>query len=385
MRGLKDYYVVLFRARPASVGLTLLVFFGVFIISCNEVERYKALTFFFDGVPSLGSEELKGKFVDYDSQEFTQIPPNQLWYVHEPRKDCTICHGKRGQQKGFSLQVRLTAPVPKLCYNCHADYTASASFVHGPVAVGQCLFCHNPHKSKIKHLLKEPEPKLCYKCHNINTIESIPAHFTNQQFACTDCHYAHASSAKYLLKGATPQTNDELDKTKAISKAVRTTELESKGLLQLFGTVSKLVERGEMQKARAYLEKFKDSNAFTDEEQRKIVHVLRLMDITATRTEEQLGKVKQGSSITEGKPQEQAAVPEKSNNQLSKNKEGIAELYYRSIEFFHAGQLEKAREGLVKVLKSGLIPALMVKTIRGYLVDIDKTLARREKPPTSEQ
>jgi len=109
------------------------------------------------------------------------------------------------------------------------------------------------------------------------------------------------------------------------------------------------------------------------------------MDIAATRTGEHLGKVKQGSSITEWKLEEQAAVPEKSNNQLSKHKENIAELYYRSIAFYHAGQLEKAREGLVKVLKSGLIPALMVKTIRGYLVDIDNTLARKAKPPTSEQ
>jgi len=206
MRGLKDYYVVLFRAKLTSAGLTLLVFFGVFIISCDEVERYKALTFFFDGVPPLGQEGFQEELVNSNFQESTQTLPN-----------CATCHGKRRQQKGFSLQVRLTAPVPKLCYNCHADYTESASFVHGPVAVGQCLFCHHPHKSKIKHFLKEPEPKLCYKCHNINTIELIPAHFTNQQFACTGCHHAHASSAKYLLKGATSQTNDELDKSKMLS------------------------------------------------------------------------------------------------------------------------------------------------------------------------
>ncbi len=377
MRGLKDYYIVLFRARPTLVGLMLLVFFGVFIISCDEVEHYKTLTFFFDGVPRVGGE--------VPAQEFAKMRPKAVGYIqeqpktveHGSRKDCDFCH-ERLWEAGRAEFVKL---LPELCYHCHTDYTVSAAFVHGPVAVGDCLFCHNLHKSKIGHLLKEPEPKLCYKCHNINTIELIPAHFTNQQFTCTGCHYAHASSAEYLLKGATSQTNDELDKAKAISKAVRTTELESKSLLQVFGTVSKLVERGEMQKARAYLEKFKDSNAFTDEERRKIVHVLRLMDIAATRTGEHLGKVKQGSSITEWKPQEQPAVPEKSNNQLSKHKKDIAELYYRSITFYHAGQLEKAREGLVKVLKSGLIPAAMAKTIRGYLLDIDDTLAKKATPP----
>ena len=56
----------------------------------------------------------------------------------------------------------------------------------------------------------------------------------------------------------------------------------------------------------------------------------------------------------------------------------IAELYYRSIAFYRAGQLEKAREGLAKVLESGLIPALMAKTVEGYLADIDNVLAKRQ-------
>ena len=163
-------------------------------------------------------------------------------------------------------------------------------------------------------------------------------------------------------------------------------------MLQVFRTVSKLVEQGEIQKARAYLEKFKDSSAFTNEERKKIVQVLKLMDIAMhsmayaiTTTKGHLEKVKHRRPVTEEKPKEPAAVPEKSNNQLSKRKKEIAELYYRSIEFYQAGQLEKAREGFVKVLKSGLAPAPIAKTIRGYVADIDNTLARTAKPPNSEQ
>lgn len=381
--------------RPTSIGLMLLVFFGVLVVSCDEVEHYNTLTFFFDGVPPLGQEGLQEELINSNFQESTQRRPKQLWYVHEPQKDCTLCHGKGKQQRGFSLQVRLTAPVPKLCYGCHADYTVSAPFVHGPVAVGQCLFCHNPHKSKIEHLLKEPEPKLCYLCHDINTVELIPAHFTNQQFACTDCHNAHVSPVKALLKGASSQTNDKLDRPKALDKAMqehiqaakeqRTTGLERKSLLQVFRTVSKLIEQGEIQKARAYLEKFKDSSAFTNEERKKIVQVLKLMDIAITTTEGELEKVKQERPGTEEKPKEPAAEPEKSNNQLSKSKKEIAELYYSSLALYRAGQLIRAREGFVKVLKSGLAPAPIAKTIRGYVVDIDNTLARTAKPPNSEQ
>jgi DNA-binding beta-propeller fold protein YncE len=61
----------------------------------------------------------------------------------------------------------------------------------------------------------------------------------------------------------------------------------------------------------------------------------------------------------------------------SGQKRGIAELYYSSIALYRAGQLEKAREGLVKVLNSDSIPPMMVKTIKNYLADINNTLAKR--------
>jgi hypothetical protein len=68
------------------------------------------------------------------------------------------------------------------------------------------------------------------------------------------------------------------------------------------------------------------------------------------------------------------------DNRLAKSgqKRGIAERYYSSIALYRAGQLEKAREGLVKVLNSGSIPEVMVKTIKNYLADIDNTLAKRK-------
>jgi len=109
------------------------------------------------------------------------------------------------------------------------------------------------------------------------------------------------------------------------------------------------------------------------------------MDIAISTTEGELEKVKQERPVTEEKLNEPPADPEKSNEQPSKLKKEIAELYYHSIEFYQAGQLEKAREGFVKVLKSGLAPAPIAKTIRGYVVDIDNTLARRAKPPNSER
>ena len=383
-------YNMLFRIKPASIGLMLLFFFGLFFMSCDEAERYKTLTFFFDGVPPPGPTGLQGEPLDSNSPELDQTGQTPAWYVHEPRKDCTTCHGKR-KQRGFSSETYLIAQEPELCYNCHDDYTLSAPFVHGPVAVGQCLFCHNPHKSKVKYLLKEPEPGLCYLCHDVNTIELIAAHLPDQLSSCTNCHNPHSSSSKALLKETSSRMNDESGRAKTLGAAAQdyitiaksrdeqagskpaastpSAVLESNTLSEVFLQVRKLIEQGELRKAGAYLEKFKDNTAFTAEERRLIERVLKMIDDVTTGTEQQLNKEKQGQT---------AAKSGESNNQSDKQIKETADLYYRSMAFYRAGQLSSAREGFVKLLKGGLIPESMAKTIRGYLSDIDNSPAKNK-------
>lgn len=380
MCGSKNRYIVKFRIRPASVGLMLLVFFGIFFVSCDEVKHHEALTFFFDGVPPLRPEMLQEGPVDSNSLEPVQAGQKPAWYVHEPTKDCSICHGIP-KRRGFSRHKHLIAPVPKLCYNCHKDYTVSASFVHGPVAVGQCLFCHNHHKSKIEHLLKAPEPELCYLCHDRNTVELIAAHLPKQLSTCTDCHNAHASSAKALLKGSSSQTNDGFgqpnvvetasqdyiktankqdDQTYSVQGATASETLPgSKSLSEVFRETSRLIEMGKLQQAGAYLEKFKDNIAFTAEERGQIARVLGMITSVITKDERQLENDKQIREITE--------------------------LYNGSMAFYRIGQLLRAREGFVKILNSGLIPESMAKTIQGYISDIDNSLAKNEKSKEPKQ
>jgi hypothetical protein len=78
-------------------------------------------------------------------------------------------------------------------------------------------------------------------------------------------------------------------------------------------------------------------------------------------------------------PASTKAEPEKADGRQDKQKEEIAELHQRSVAFYRSGQLEKAREGFVKILKSGLIPSSMARTIEGYLADIDNRLAKSEQ------
>jgi predicted CXXCH cytochrome family protein len=371
MCGSKNRYIALFKIRPALLGLILLV---LFVISCNEMERHKTLTFFFDGVPPLGQERLEAEPLDVNLPELAQAGQTPVWYVHEARKDCHNCHSKR-VQRSFSSQPRLIAPIPKLCYNCHTDFATSAPYVHGPVAVGQCLFCHNPHKSQIKYLLREPEPDLCYECHDINTIELIAAHLPKQLSDCTDCHDPHTSTNEALLKGSPAQIKEELEKSKTPEasiqdhipiangqnkqsdweqKAVTSPTLsESETLSEVFHETSRLIELGDLEQARAYLEKFKGNETFTAEERAQIVRVLGMIN----------------SVINQGE--------QKPENE--KQKRETTELYYSSMAYYRTGQLAKAREGFVKILKSGSIPEAMTKTIRGYIEDIDNSLAQIER------
>ena len=384
------------RGTPIHLGWVLLVCLAALVLSCDEIERRRVLTFFFDGVPPSGGAGFEGEPFDVNSAELEQTGQKPAWYVHEPQKDCTNCH-RRQSTGGFSSQTRLIAPVPQLCHKCHDDPAVSASFVHGPVAVGQCLFCHNPHRSKVEHLLREAEPKLCYLCHDTSMIELIPAHLTQQTSACTDCHDPHAGSAKALLKGASSQTEHEPGSGKRagaaaqedmsllkkpqieeLSKPSQTddkTTQEREKLFEVFWKVSRLIEQGKLQEARGHLEAIKDSKALTEDERAKIENVLRLMDNVSTNGG---GKPQEDK---QGKPQNEqgATAPgaaEKSDDSAAKRRQEVADLYYRSMAYYRDGQLERARDGFIEVLNSRLIPVEMENTIRSYIADIDRTLAR---------
>ncbi len=172
---------------------------------CDSVKRHKILSFFFDGVPPLGSQEAPAGQNSASStrrQDTTGAsePEEKVWFVHEPRKICTNCHEQRNTQQGSLSLARLTAPVPELCFGCHADFGESEPFVHGPVAVGECLFCHEHHKSKIAGLLKKKEPDLCYQCHEAVESALIPGHPPEPIQQCTQCHDPHGSSNLMLLR-----------------------------------------------------------------------------------------------------------------------------------------------------------------------------------------
>lgn len=182
------------------IGLGLMSAF-LLLCSCDEVERHRALTFFFDGVPPLSGRRIAPGPPGTNVVEATAGSQTGGWHVHKPLGNCTECHGSR-QRQTSSRQVQLVASVPSLCYKCHQGYASLEGWVHGPVAVGECLLCHEPHKSRNEFLLVKPVPDLCFGCHESQSIRLIEGHARDSYGHCNNCHEGHSGATKSLLKPA---------------------------------------------------------------------------------------------------------------------------------------------------------------------------------------
>jgi len=172
-------------ASTACVGA--LLFFG-----CSATSRHKALTIFFDGVPPLDAPLAeKGPLVTATT---IGVPSKQnTGSEHGPyaAKLCNACH------EGGATNA-LVAPNDELCYRCHT-IKLDRMFIHGPLASGGCLVCHDPHSSRYPYLLVSDSGSFCLGCHDRETVARIEGHGEPNE-NCTTCHEAHGSDVKYLLK-----------------------------------------------------------------------------------------------------------------------------------------------------------------------------------------
>jgi predicted CXXCH cytochrome family protein len=136
---------------------------------------------------------------DDDMVPLNDMSPPDLKQMKKTRHQavhfCRQCH-----VSGSSLRSqRFTKPVPRLCYDCHEDHTTANPYVHGPVAVGACLFCHRPHVSTFEHLLRVSQPRLCMRCHETQTAPLSPVHQDTSDQLCTQCHDPHGGTHPLFL------------------------------------------------------------------------------------------------------------------------------------------------------------------------------------------
>ena len=333
------------------------------ISSCTESKRHKALSFLFDGVPPLSGDAAELSGPDDGSG---RRRPEPVWFVHDPlvhfdpswERSCPRCHGEK-MQRSFSNEVHLVAPTPQLCFECHEPPSFQEGWIHGPVAQGECVFCHEPHRSLQKFLLKKALPEVCYQCHDSQAITDIEDHDKPSFTQCTDCHSGHASVAKYLLKvGAFASTLARTESKPtglapfdAALAAARTDVQQRQNVAGLLQTVNLYIEQAEYLQARAYLLALRMDVIYSDVERQQFQSLENTLEAAEQRAEE-------------NRVQE-----------VDRRATQVAQLYYRSINLYHAGELEAARRGFVEVFNSDLVPEAIRRAIQGYIETIDHVLS----------
>lgn len=191
---------------------TLLVIVALCLGGCS----HRVLTIFFTGVPAPGqqsaviestAQSLPDEIVD------PRAIPEQADFTHGPwvNQQCSDCHisGTGRTFNAISAQgpsmSRLAHAREELCLQCHnsdrfAPRTGKA-WIHAPVVNGNCLACHNPHKSPRQFMLKSADNfSLCTQCHDVTDLGTTTEHDFAAQKDCVACHSPHNGPGPMLLR-----------------------------------------------------------------------------------------------------------------------------------------------------------------------------------------
>lgn len=137
-------------------------------------------------------------------------------HIHGPVAggDCVICHDPHGSSYDYSLR----SPEQILCFSCHSftEKQLGKNVVHEPFRLGRCSECHDPHSANNKWVLVKSSESLCLTCHdpegtlkwhnhpyNVRPRKGVAAHLKltgKGRLECLSCHNPHASQSEHLLK-----------------------------------------------------------------------------------------------------------------------------------------------------------------------------------------
>ncbi len=197
--------------RHLQAGCLATALLLVVSLACSPIQRHAVLDFVFDGVPPYMSPEQRARRAELAEQRQAELIAEQpKQRRRQPLKkiarftrgpfaanECTRCHDlttasgfrKLGGAPASTRAAgdlaeagRLRMPVDELCAHCHTDFTIEAPgnedlWLHGPVASGWCILCHQPHSSVHQDLLThQPTALLCSRCHLREDLVQTPEH-----------------------------------------------------------------------------------------------------------------------------------------------------------------------------------------------------------------
>ena len=126
-------------------------------------------------------------------------PKDNLPVVHGPiaKGDCISCHDPHQSNTEKQLTKETTS---QLCFSCHENNKTTMKMVHGPVAAGDCNICHNPHSSEFPGLVEMQGSDLCFLCH-LDRQAQFELKYKHQPAAeaCNKCHNPHSTDFPYML------------------------------------------------------------------------------------------------------------------------------------------------------------------------------------------
>ena len=168
-------------------------------VGCSSATRERLKAWFFEIPPEPQSQVVADKPADSASEPpALSLPESKYVSLHPPylARQCQSCHDTAQR-----MQVR--KDLADSCRGCHARYFGP-EVGHAPVAQGQCVECHDMHRSEQLHLLKNSVLKTCVECHDEPADLSKDAHGGPKVEQCTSCHDPHFGSGALLRTGAQP-------------------------------------------------------------------------------------------------------------------------------------------------------------------------------------
>jgi predicted CXXCH cytochrome family protein len=207
--------------------LLLVLLLALALAGCSARSRYKVLTFFFTGVPPYGTKAVvpptaaelaqaeRAKLLLKKQRRLAVIKKFTGDWAHGPfaARLCEDCHimstfGSFGN--GHSLAYpkstirpgKFVMPIAKLCVSCHSSKSAAlvqaaGLRLHGPVA-HNCTYCHSPHHTNERYMLKARPNKLCVQCHAPGFIFTTALHAGKTN--CLKCHNPHTGRNAKMLR-----------------------------------------------------------------------------------------------------------------------------------------------------------------------------------------
>jgi len=120
-------------------------------------------------------------------------------------KQCLTCHLQSSTPRRFGFPA---GKLEESCFACHTGKRKwrSLKHLHGPLNVGGCAVCHNPHGDKHRYnLWAEGNRELCITCHGDKEVrpgKNMPVRYVHGIIpgsGCIACHDPHATDQPYML------------------------------------------------------------------------------------------------------------------------------------------------------------------------------------------